>query len=194
MNQYRKENGLIGKLPSSEPYRADRLQLCPALPELDFPLSYIPDNVVGCGPIVLPSVPVSKSDPELAKWLENGPPVVLINLGSHIVSDPNAAALEIAKGLRIVLDRFPSTRFLWKLKYKWTKSDKFYQILSTEIESGQVRIPDWLIADPVSILDNGKVICSVNHGGANSFYEACRFVISPSVFHKIHLFSRMPPD
>lgn len=181
LNQYRKENGIQGNLPSSEPYKADRLQFCPSLPELDFPLPYIPDNVVGCGPIVLPADPVSESDPELASWLENGPPVVLINLGSHIVSDPDAAALEISKGLRIVLDRFPDTRFLWKLKYKWTKSDKFYEVLATEIESGQVRIPYWLVADPVSILDSGKIICSVSHGGANTFYEACRFVC-PSRF------------
>ncbi|KAK2764535.1 hypothetical protein FQN54_009230 [Arachnomyces sp. PD_36] len=173
LNQCRKENGISTPLPSTEPYRPGRLHICPALPEIDLPLDHIPDDVIGCGPIVLPAPPVSESDPELASWLDEGPPVVLINLGSHIEPDPRAAA-EMAKSLRIVLDRFPDTRFLWKLKYKWTKSDELYQILSTEIESGRVRIPNWLITDPVSILETGKIICSVHHGGANSFYEACR--------------------
>jgi hypothetical protein len=176
LNQCRKENGVPGKLPSTEPYKPDRLHLCPALPEIDFPMPNIPDNVVGCGPIVLPAPPVSESDPDLASWLEKGASTVLIYLGSHIVSNPNAA-MEIAKGLRLVLDRFPETQFLWKLKFNWTEADEFYQILAPEIKSGQVRIPNWLVADPVSILDSGKIICSVNHGGANSFYEVCRFVL-----------------
>ena len=175
INQCRKENGILGQFPSTEPYKPNRLHLCPALPEIDFPLAYIPDNVVGCGPIVLPAAPVSESDPSLASWLDEGPPTVLINLGSLIISDP-IVAVEIAKGLRVVFDRFPNIRVLWKLKYEWTKSDKFYEILESEIESGQVRLPSWLVADPVSILASGKVVCSVHHGGANSYYEACRFV------------------
>ena len=45
--------------------------------------------------------------------------------------------------------------------------------LGPEWES-HVRITDWLIAEPISILKSGGIVCSVNHGGANSYFEAVR--------------------
>jgi hypothetical protein len=52
-----------------------------SLPELDLPSPYsIPENIHLCGSILLPSILVSESDPELLKWLKKGP-TVLISLG-----------------------------------------------------------------------------------------------------------------
>ena len=147
--------------------------LCPALPEIEFP--YVtPSNITYCGPMLLPVKPVSESDMELAKWLRKKP-TLLINLGSHIVSS-SVSTLELARGLRIVLDRFPNIQILWKLKSGRRANDDISEAIAGELQSGQVRIETWLTVDPLAILQSGHIICSVHHGGANSFYEATAYV------------------
>ncbi|KAG5762615.1 hypothetical protein H9Q69_005216 [Fusarium xylarioides] len=44
--------------------------------------------------------------------------------------------------------------------------------LQAYIKQDRVRITDWLVAEPKSVLESQSIICSVSHGGANSFYEA----------------------
>jgi hypothetical protein len=39
-----------------------------------------------------------------------------------------------------------------------------------------VRIESWLKAEPGAIIESGHVICSVNHGGANSWNEGIWYV------------------
>jgi hypothetical protein len=68
-----------------------------------------------------------------------------------------------------------TTRLLWKLMVEGEGGDEYRQILDAELASGHVRIQRWLTADPVSIFQSVQVVCSVHHGGANSFYEACRY-------------------
>jgi hypothetical protein len=53
-----------------------------------------------CGPFVLPvSSTVEETDPELTQWLSAGKGrTVLINLGTHAVSDPGMAE-NLAKGI-----------------------------------------------------------------------------------------------
>lgn len=44
--------------------------------------------------------------------------------------------------------------------------------ISAEIVNGRVRVVEWLSVDPSAILEAGLVVCSVHHGGSNSFHEA----------------------
>ncbi len=138
-----------------EPYQAQAEYICPALPEIDFPF-FVPKNITTAGPILLPARPVSEVDPGLATWLKRKP-TILINLGS---------------GLRTVLDRQPNLQVLWKLKFKGSVDDGISSILDKELASDTVRIRSWLTADPYAILQSGQIVCSVNHSGGNSFYEA----------------------
>jgi hypothetical protein len=83
------------------------------LPELDLPFPYgIPENVHHCGPILLPSIPVSESDPELLRWLKKGP-TVLISLGTIYEASTKQVA-EIAGGVRILLGKGRGIQVLWR--------------------------------------------------------------------------------
>ncbi|KAL2177464.1 glycosyltransferase family 1 protein [Thermothelomyces heterothallicus CBS 202.75] len=70
---------------------------------------------------------------------------------------------------------------LWKLKRYKPGQDAMYEvgpgtsvhgILRREIEADRVRIVDWVKPQPSAVLQAGTVVCSVNHGGANSFHDA----------------------
>jgi hypothetical protein len=76
---------------------------------------------------------------------------------------------ELAEGLRVVMERHPDIQVLWKLK---ANKDETIVLLGKEIKEGKVRVETWLKTDPVAILQSGNVVCSVHHGGGNSFYEA----------------------
>lgn len=159
--------------------------LVSTLPELDFP-SIIPDHVLPCGPIVQTASPIAESDPELEQWLAAGP-VIYINLGSICLLAEDQA-LRLAKALRCVLDRQDTPpRVLWKLKpygdYKVTTTgSKIHDVLGPEIDADQVRIVTWVQADPFSILQTGHILCSVHHGGANSYNEAVLLVLSAMAY------------
>ena len=169
LSKARKDAKLTGLVPTFEPYRKDESYLSPCLPEIDFPC-YVPSNFRGCGPITIPCLSVTESDPQLAKWL-SAPSrrTILINLGSHITSE-GTDAVEIAKGLRVILAAHPDIQVLWKLKSDITTEIK--TIIGAEILADRIRIVSWLDIDPVAILASGHVVCMVHHGGANSFYEA----------------------
>ena len=88
---------------------------------------------------------------------------------SHLSTGSDA--VELAKGIRVVLGRHQDLQVLWKLQSVVT--DDLKAILGAELEGdGRVKVRSWLETDPVSLLQSGHVICSVHHGGANSFYEA----------------------
>ena len=182
LNQHRHHHGYKGPLPLFSPFRPTETTLSPSAPEIDYPV-IVPENVLPCGPITIPSPPVQESDAELARWLSaRGPNTILINLGSHISSDgPNA--IEIAKALRVVLAKRPDVQVLWKLKRRSGSgqsaaaaaagdSGGLYGILTTELRDGRVRIVSWLETDPIAILSSGHVGVAVHHGGANSYFEA----------------------
>ena len=148
--------------------------ICPALPEIDFLFSVIPEELLLCGPIVLPFDPLEESDPGLVKWLDNGP-TVLINLGSHVVSNEKIAR-EVVGAFRILLDyhaRQESSKIqvLWKVKADEDVHKFIDENIGKEIKEGRVKVVAWLDAEPVSILQHPNVVCTVHHGGANSFYE-----------------------
>ena len=148
--------------------------ICPALTEIDFPFAVIPENMLPCGPIVIPFDPLEECDPVLTKWLDNGP-TVMINLGSHVVSDEKLAR-EMASAFRILLDYHDqqgssNIQVLWKVKASGDIQEVVDEILGKEIKEGRVKVVAWLEVEPVSILQHLNVVCTVHHGGANSFYE-----------------------
>lgn len=160
--------------------RPDGLKiLVSTLPELDFP-SIKPDHVLPCGPIVQTTTSITDTDPELEKWLAAGS-TIYINLGSLCMVDEDQA-LNLAKALRCVLDRAKQDQLLqlqvlWKLKkygdYETTTPGcRIHDVLGPEIDADRVRIVEWIQAEPFSVLQTGGIVCSVHHGGANSYNEA----------------------
>jgi UDP:flavonoid glycosyltransferase YjiC (YdhE family) len=152
------------------------------LPELDFPWLPCPPNIVASGPIVSRVKSLSEADANLADWINRGP-TIFVNLGTQ-AKVTEAKAIEIASALSICLDtlddRHPERRpfqVLWKIKrtskYDATSPDsRPHSILKDKIESGRVRITNWLVPEPLAILQTGKIACFVHHGGANSYNEA----------------------
>ncbi|KAI5459311.1 glycosyltransferase family 1 protein [Mariannaea sp. PMI_226] len=154
--------------------------LVSTLPELDFP-AIIPPHLLPCGPIMRLAPPIKESDPALQSWLAMGP-TIYINLGS-LFRLCEYQAVEIALALKSVMDSFhrqtgsSQLRVLWKLKkagdYEVSKpGSKVYDVLGSEMLADRIRISGWIGSEPVSILQSGHVVCSVHHGGANSYNEA----------------------
>lgn len=160
--------------------------ILPSNSAVDFPFSHVPDHLVSCGPIVLPAKPLKEADPGLAVWVAKRP-TVYINLGTHATYE-EADARELAGALKMLLDAAKKNgqelQVLWKLKkrgdYKGEGFSAVLEAIGSEWEEN-VRITDWLEAEPMSILESGSVICSVNHGGANSYFEAVRYEDPPSI-------------
>jgi hypothetical protein len=145
--------------------------------DLDFPMPYLPENVVPCGPIALSTAPASQQDPELASWISQAP-TVLINLGSHVDYD-EASAVAMAGAIKTLLSNTTEVQVLWKFNKRKLVggsttgfSDKYLDQLKEEVTGGRVRIDKWLPIDPSAMLETGNIVAAVNHGGANSFSEA----------------------
>jgi len=157
-------------------------------PDIDYPFDVLPEYTIPCGPIVRAAPPVASVDPVLAEWLGRGP-TVFVSLGTHLKASP-AEALEMALAFRAVLDRAEGKgrkplQILWKLGRKpEIEGEKLERdvydgpwkpvvdVLKPELDAGRIRITEWVTAEPKSVLESGHIVCSVNHGGASSFYEA----------------------
>ncbi|KAK3688204.1 hypothetical protein B0T22DRAFT_425746 [Podospora appendiculata] len=154
------------------------------LPEIELPLRLIPAHIIPCGPMIRPARPVEQVDPGLHQWLSNGS-TLYINLGTHMLFD-EALAVEMATAIRIVLDhaksvlwrdkRLAKLQVLWKLSRQGgyavsEPGSAVHKILGQEMKAGTVRVVDWIEAEPTAVLDTGRVVCVVHHGGANSFLE-----------------------
>ena len=190
---YRKSQKLPGLPAAFNIWQKDNHYLVQSVPETDYPC-HIPRNVTGCGPILLPVSPVSKDDPNLQAWLDRAP-TVLINLGTHIRMD-DAMAREFASGLKIVLDRIPNLQILWKLKTSGGLAlpsegksgtsgfqgeglqKESLDAISEEVSSERVKIMEWMSVSPLAVLQTGRIVLSVHHGGSNSFHEALRYMKS----------------
>jgi hypothetical protein len=92
----------------------------------------------------------------------------------------------------VFLSRRPDIQVLWKIQKRYSYEEIKFQdygapdeaineILAAELASDQVRIVNWLKADPVSILGSGHIICSVHHGGSNTYHEAIRYLIQSPI-------------
>ncbi|KAJ3488220.1 hypothetical protein NLG97_g6239 [Lecanicillium saksenae] len=144
-------------------------------PEIDFPFDVMPKHMIPCGPIVRPSAQVQDADPGLAKWLAQKS-TVLVNLGTHASYDENHAR-SMAGALDSLLKKANTLgkplQILWKLNAREYTDDPTVMLKEFMSEwADAVRIVSWLEVEPISILTSGHIVCSVNHGGANSFFEA----------------------
>ena len=172
MRTLRRSLGLTSLIFTSQP---GVTYSCPALTEIDFPFAVIPEEMLLCGPIVMPFDPLEESDPALMKWLDNGP-TVMVNLGSHVVSNERLAG-EMSRAFRILLgyhdkkSGFTKIQVLWKVKTDVDIEKVIDEVIGKEIEEGRIKVMAWLDAQPISILQHPNVVCTVHHGGANSFYE-----------------------
>lgn len=189
MITWRKSRGLPKLSPVFNVWEKQNQYLLVSTPETDYPC-YVPPNVTPCGPILLPVQSVSDQDPKLQAWLE-GAPTVLINLGSHIRMDDEMAK-QFSLGLKVVLEKIPNAQVLWKLKTTGGLSvsrakaasgfsgtgatQESLEAIAPYISTGRVKVVEWLSVDPLAVLQSGHVVCSVHHGGSNSFHEALRFV------------------
>ncbi|KAJ5668484.1 uncharacterized protein N7477_007054 [Penicillium maclennaniae] len=156
--------------PLRNAYSKDTLSLTPAFPEMDFPFR-VPNNVISCGPIVRQCQPLAVVDPELSAWLNK--PTVLISLGSH-VKPCEQVAVQMAKAIRKMLYEYPDMQVLWKLQYNWETSPTFQNVLGSHITAGSVLVTPWIQPDIMSVLETGQIVAYVHHGGANSYFEACK--------------------
>lgn len=177
--------------------------LCAISPDLDYPVRVLPPNLEPCGPIVR-AVPSLGAEDPLNKWLVRRP-TIYINLGTHLKASPEEAA-EMALALRDVLDHAAAAatpgnyergelQILWKLGRRRSRPDEkldtgvfdgdwrgVLDVLRRDMDHDRVRITDWVDAEPKSILESGGVVCSISHGGANSFYEALWYAHPPPTF------------
>ncbi|KAL6856569.1 glycosyltransferase family 1 protein [Trichoderma novae-zelandiae] len=154
--------------------------LVSSLPELDYPLK-VPAHIIPCGPVVRDCDSLHRTNPKLAEWLGNGQ-TILVNMGS-LVKVSEQQAFEMARALKVVIDRFDQDtekkrlQVLWKLQKKgkysvFASECMLAHVLGREFSYDRIRVIDWIQVEPLSILRTGHVICSVHHGGANSFNEA----------------------
>ncbi|KAF7122627.1 hypothetical protein CNMCM5793_000652 [Aspergillus hiratsukae] len=175
IREWRIRHKIHGRFPFADAWRPDRFHLSPALKELDWPMD-VPDNILPCGPILLPTASVEKQDPELASWLRKAP-TVLINLGTLYAPDPKVAE-NIARGLKMFLTAWKGDKvqILWKLPKHPHDEENVYaesiKPLQAEVETDSARIRPWFEVEPMAMLQTGQIVCSVHHGGANSWYEA----------------------
>jgi hypothetical protein len=162
-------------------------------PEIEYPL-VVPPHLTACGPVMRPVAAVADVDPELDAWLRRGP-TVFISLGTHrfMMEDE---ALEMIGAIQQLFDAADARKeggdagvagvpgklqVLWKLKrnrpadgpmYETGPGSRVYKALQGAIEADRVRIVDWVKPQPSAVLQTGTVVCSISHGGANSFNDA----------------------
>lgn len=138
------------------------------IPEAGLPL-VVPKEVFECGPIVLDVAKVEDESPELHDWLSRAP-TVLINLGSLMKYDETRAEV-MAQAIYRVL-KATSVQILWKFTKLGDYGDEFLQPLQHFKDIHRVRFSTWLEVEPISLLQSGRIVLSVHHGGANSYHEA----------------------
>ncbi|KAL3263816.1 hypothetical protein ABHI18_001359 [Aspergillus niger] len=176
IREWRIKHKIHGRFPFSDAWRPDRYHISPGLKELDWPFSKMPENILPAGPILLPTASVEKQDPQMHKWLKQAP-TILVNLGTLYAPDPKVAE-EIATGLKEFLNAWKGEKvqILWKLPKHPHDEDDIYsrsiEPLKKETDEGSVLIRPWFEVEPMAMLQTGQIVCSVHHGGANSWYEA----------------------
>ncbi|KAF5615976.1 UDP-glycosyltransferase 84B2 [Fusarium sp. NRRL 25303] len=147
-------------------------------PDIDYPFSIIPPQLTSCGPIIRAAAPIQEVDADLGAWLSQGP-TIYINLGTHHKSNPTEAH-EMSKAFQKVLEHADTLhsagkplQVLWKLgrvpdeEGNAPKRDSYpgewalvTDELQTYIKQDRVRITDWLVAEPKSVLESQSIVCS----------------------------------
>lgn len=164
-----KANGIDKPLDVFSIYQKEYLWLTQSLPEAEFPMPVIPENVITCGPIFRSSAPASEQDPELVVWLSRAP-TVLINLGGTANFDEYGAG-ELVHAIKTLLQN-STLQVLWKFNRRGSYPRDVFEDVSAEIQDGRLRLEKWLGIDPAAMMETGNIVASVHHGGANCFFEA----------------------
>ncbi|KAJ3537421.1 hypothetical protein NM208_g6321 [Fusarium decemcellulare] len=164
-----RERGLNEPLNLFGIHRPDTPWITQATPGAMIPVDFLPPNVTCAGPILLSAAPASQQDPELATWLKRAP-TVLINLGSNLAYD-EARAAAMSMAIAEVLSK-TGVQILWKFNKLGEYPDDVLLPLKPYHDIGRLRTPNWLLADPSSLLETGDIIASVHHGGSNCYHEA----------------------
>lgn len=166
----RMQHGIKTRFPFGGPaFSKDRIYLLPATPETDFPCR-VPPNIISCGPIIKQSLGFSLAGSGIASFLDKRS-TILVNLGTHRTTDLTFG-LELAAGLKILLDARPMIQILWKFKSDKDIAAQVTNFLSKEIAEDSIRIEKWLEIEPATIVAHHNIICSIHHGGANAYNEA----------------------
>ncbi|KAJ5698886.1 hypothetical protein N7462_000891 [Penicillium macrosclerotiorum] len=169
LNTYRNEHGIPGPLATWETLQDKNIPYIIACsPEIDFPCQ-ITEQFTTCGPILRPFRSIAVESPSLATWLAKAP-TVLINLGSHLLTDTENMKQYI-EAIQTLLDCRSDVQVLWKMKTLAGTDFKLEDFVDDSFTQ-RVRTESWLNADPACILESGNVVCMVHHGGANSYNEA----------------------
>jgi polyene glycosyltransferase len=136
----------------------ERLRGRPIIVDGVFGLEYerpLPDEIVMAGPM-LPS-PLPVLPPDIAQWLDDGPPVVYANLGTLAVASD--------RQLQVMADALADEgrRALWILR-----DDHARRLPRVP---ANVRIMSWG-PPPLAVLAHRNVMAFLTHCGINSVYEA----------------------
>ncbi|KAH9909670.1 UDP-Glycosyltransferase/glycogen phosphorylase [Xylariomycetidae sp. FL2044] len=134
------------------------------------PLSVIPNGVIQAGVLMLESAPAAEQDAELVEWLE-GRDTVVVNLGSLFMYHLKHA-VTMAEAVREVLNSRGDVQVLWKMAPVKDFGDDYLLPLKVFIDSGRLRVVQWISIDTFPLLTTGRVVLSVHHGGSSSFNEA----------------------
>ena len=174
--QYLRSNGIQDPLNFLIQHRTNAPWITQAMREAAMPLEYIQPNISTVGPIILSLASAEVQDPELVRWLE-GAPTVLVNLGSVFQYSEERARF-MASAIKDVLEK-TNIQVLWKMAKAGDCGDGFREELQGYVAEGRLRIEDWLTVDPAALVHNQHIVASVHHGGSNSYHEALRYVQSP---------------
>ena len=120
---------------------------------------------------------VGDTDVELARWLARRPSVV-INLGTLQRFDESSARSMLG-AIELLLDKVENVQVLWKMM-PLRDGDAWVDEMKKRLaaEGGRVRVEKWISAEMVAVLASETVILAVHHGGASSYHEAIRFVLT----------------
>ncbi|KAF4982993.1 hypothetical protein FZEAL_1494 [Fusarium zealandicum] len=164
-----REHGLKDPINFFAMYRADVPWVSVSAEGATIQADFIPSNVTTTNPIVLSVAPAAEQDFEMVEWLKKAP-TALVNLGSSVIWSETQATT-MAQAIAHVLDT-TGVQFLWKFNKLGDYSDDFLLPLQPHIDSGRLKMQNWLTVDPTSLLETGHVVASVHHGGANCYNEA----------------------
>lgn len=114
----------------------------------------------------------------MEKWLCRGP-TILLNLGTlFAVEKEDAKNMALAVKEVLEQDSRQKLQLLWKLTKHPNDPDDMYDEaiapLDQLVSKSRVRITSWLNAEPLALLESGHVVCTIHHGGANSWFEALK--------------------
>jgi hypothetical protein len=179
--KYLKGKGLSDPVNMFSMYDPEMVWITQSSPEVDFPVSVIPDNIKPCGPITLSTASAVEQDPELASWLERAP-TVLINLGSWFDYDEKST-IAMARAVKMVLEQ-TDVQVLWKFNKRKDRtpvaefSEDALSAVSEHLGS-RLRMESWISIDPATMLESGNIVVSVHHGGSSCYHEAIEYDIHP---------------